>query len=198
MINFINLNKNEPYLKLFDLYKNALNKDQPIIEAFLISSFCEEKKESDARYVNLKIIDNDEFIFFSNYESPKAKQFKRNNKISCVIFWSSIYTQIRLKGMIKKTSVSFNKEYFKKRSPEKNALAISSKQSKIINNYEEIIENYNSVLNKENLIDCPKHWGGFSFKPYYFEFWEGHENRLNKRIVFERKSNDWKKYYLQP
>ena len=198
MINFINFNKNEPYVRLFNLYKDALNKDQQIIEAFLISSFCDEKKESDARYVNLKIIDNDEFIFFSNYDSPKAKQFEKNNKISCVIFWSSIYTQIRLKGMINKTPVSFNKEYFKKRSPEKNALAISSKQSEIISDYGEITNNYNSALNKKNLTDCPKHWGGFSFKPYYFEFWEGHENRLNKRIVFERKNDNWQKYYLQP
>ena len=33
----------------------------------------------------------------------------------------------------------------------------------------------------------PDFWGGFSFVPYYFEFWQGHKNRLNKRHVFEQK-----------
>ena len=44
----------------------------------------------------------------------------------------------------------------------------------------------------------PDYWGGFKFKPYYFEFWEGHKSRLNKREIFKLDNNDWTKYFLQP
>ena len=44
----------------------------------------------------------------------------------------------------------------------------------------------------------PNFWGGYSFIPYYFEFWEGHESRLNKRDVYEMKSNEWEHGILQP
>ena len=59
------------------LNKLALNNNQDVIEAFLVSSYCEDKKESDARFVNLKFVNKNEFIFFSNYDSPKSKQFKK-------------------------------------------------------------------------------------------------------------------------
>ena len=44
----------------------------------------------------------------------------------------------------------------------------------------------------------PSYWGGFSFIPFYFEFWQGQEFRLNKREVYEEISGDWIKYTLQP
>lgn len=198
MIKFKNLNNSEPYNKLYDLYLKSLDKDQQTIEALLVASFCSEKNTSDARYVNLKIVDDDEFIFFSNYNSPKSNQFKSNNRITCVLYWSSIYTQIRMKGTIKKTSRSFNIEYFKKRSPNKNALAISSSQSDKIENYAKVIKNYENSLTRDDLSKCPEYWGGYSFKPNYFEFWEGHEKRLNKRVVYNYKAGNWQKYFIQP
>ena len=44
----------------------------------------------------------------------------------------------------------------------------------------------------------PYFWGGFSFIPYYFEFWQGHKNRLNKRRVFEQQDDEWIERLLQP
>ena len=103
-----------------------------------------------------------------------------------------------MKGTIKKTSRSFNIEYFKKRSPNKNALAISSSQSDKIENYAKVIKNYENSLTRDDLSKCPEYWGGYSFKPNYFEFWEGHEKRLNKRVVYNYKAGNWQKYFIQP
>ena len=68
--------------------------------------------------------------FFTNYESEKAYEFDENNQISAVLYWNQTNTQIRMKSRILKTSNEFNQNYFLKRTKEKNALAISSKQSK--------------------------------------------------------------------
>ena len=77
----------------------------------------------------------------------------------------------------------------------KNALAISSNQSKPIDSYKQVKENYNKSLKNDDLKKCPEFWGGYSFTPYYFEFWEGHESRLNKREVYEKSDDSWKHHY---
>jgi pyridoxine/pyridoxamine 5'-phosphate oxidase len=103
-----------------------------------------------------------------------------------------------MKAKIKKTPNEFNQEYFFGRSKEKNALAISSSQSKQIESYSQVKENYNKSLKNDDLEKCPDYWGGFSFIPYYFEFWEGHESRLNKREIFDKIDYAWEKSFLQP
>ena len=198
MIQFNNLNLEIPYLLLKEKYDEALNSGQRGIEAISISSFNKDISEVDSRYVNLKFISNDEFIFFSNYDSPKALSFNSHNPIAALLYWPSINVQIIMKAKIKKTSNEYNQKYFFDRSEEKNSLAISSNQSKPIDTYSQVKENYNKSLKNDDLKKCPEFWGGYSFTPYYFEFWEGHESRLNKREVYEKSDDSWKHLILQP
>ena len=198
MIKFNNLNQSIPYQLLKNKYDEAVDAGQKGIEAISISSYNKEIDEVDSRYVNLKFINNDEFIFFSNYKSPKAIAFNSHNQIAALIYWSSINIQIRMKAKIKKTSNEFNQKYFFDRSEEKNALAISSNQSKEIVSYNQFKENYNKSLKNDDLRKCPEYWGGYSFTPYYFEFWEGHESRINKREAFKKIDGVWKQSVLQP
>jgi pyridoxamine 5'-phosphate oxidase len=89
--------------------------------------------------------------------------------------------------------------HFKSRSKEKNALAISSNQSQNIDSFDEVEMNFHQTL-KSMTTDTvrPDFWGGFSLIPYYFEFWQGHKNRLNKRHTFEQKGGEWEERFLQP
>jgi len=198
MIQFNNLNLEIPYLLLKEKYDEALNSGQRRIEAISISSFNKDINEVDSRYVNLKFISNDEFIFFSNYNSPKAFSFNSHNQIAASLYWPSINVQIRMKAKIKKTSNEFNQKYFFDRSEEKNALAISSNQSKPINSYNQVKENYNKSLKNDDLKECPKYWGGYSFTPYEIEFWEGNEFRLNKRNLYTKDNTGWNHFILEP
>ena len=198
MIEFKNLNQEIPYLLFKAKYEKAVKAGQIAIEAISISSFESKTNEVDSRYVNLKYIINDEFIFFSNYNSPKALAFTSHNQIAATFYWSSINVQIRMKAKIKKTSNEFSRKYFFDRSKEKNALAISSNQSKQIESYSQVKKNYNKSLKNDDLKKCPDYWGGFSFTPYYFEFWEGHESRLNKREIFDKIDCAWEQSFLQP
>ena len=198
MIQFNNLNQEIPYLIFKEKYDKAVDAGQKGIEAISISSYNKEIAEVDSRYVNLKFITNDEFIFFSNYHSPKASAFNSHNQIAALLYWPSINVQIRIRAKIKKTSNEYNQKYFFDRSEEKNALAISSNQSKPIDSYDQVKENYNKSLKNDDLKKCPEFWGGYSFTPYYFEFWEGHESRLNKREAYEKSDDSWKHLILQP
>ena len=198
MINFNNLNQEIPYLVFKEKYDAALNAGQKSIEAIVISSFNNKKKEVDSRFVNLKVLENNKFIFFSNYNSPKSIAFKTHNQIAGLFYWPSINAQIKMKAKIEKTSLKYNHDYFEKRLPEKNALAISSNQSMPINSYEDIEKKYKKSLQLNNLKQCPDYWGGYSFTPYYFEFWEGHDSRLNKRDIYIRDGVNWIHSILEP
>tara|TARA_B000000475_G_scaffold131910_1_gene106317 strand:- start:782 stop:1381 length:600 start_codon:yes stop_codon:yes gene_type:complete len=199
MIKFLNPSVEKPYNHFQSLYQEAQENNQKGIEAISVSSYNQAKKEVEARYVNLKYIANDEWIFFSNYLSPKANQFEMHDQVSVLIYWASINTQIRMKARIFKTSPEFSDKHFNRRTKEKNALAISSRQSKAINSFEEVEKNFHdtlTIMTAETLR--PDFWGGYSFVPYYFEFWQGHKNRLNKRQVFEQQDNEWVERLLQP
>ncbi len=198
MIQFDNLSNDIPYRIFKEKYDESFNVNQKIIEAICISSFSTKDKEVNARFVNLKFVKDKEFIFFSNYESPKSQDFISHDQITALIYWNSTNVQIRMKAKIKKTSRDFNIEYFAKRDSKKNALAISSNQSNKVATYEDISKNYEKSLYEDNLELCPEYWGGYSFIPYYFEFWEGHKSRLNKREVYEMKNNEWNHFILQP
>lgn len=199
MINFININKDLPYSTFVGKYNDALLQNQNFIEAVVISSYSTSSQEVDSRYVNLKYIKNNEWIFFSNYNGTKAKSFREHDQISALFFWDTINTQIRIKGRVFKTSDNFSDKHFSERSIEKNALSISSSQSKKISSYNKVNENYLNALKDTNRNTIrPSSWGGFSFLPYYFEFWEGNNSRINKRKVYELIQDEWKCFYLEP
>ena len=98
MIKFINSSNEKPYTHFHSLYEEALANQQRGIEAISVSSYNQEMNEVEARYVNLKYIANNEWIFFSNYNSPKAQQFDSHNQVSVLIFWPTINTTAVLFG----------------------------------------------------------------------------------------------------
>ena len=88
--------------------------------------------------------------------------------------------------------------YFKSRNIDKNALAISSNQSKKIDSYNKVIEKFKFIRKNNNLTECPSYWGGYSFEPFEIEFWEGKNSRLNKRSLYEKKNSLWHQSFLEP
>lgn len=198
MIDLKKISSDEPYMLFKQNYETALDKNQKLVEAICISSFCKTNNEVDSRYVNLKKIIDKDFIFFTNYNSNKSKQFESNNNIAALFFWNNINTQIRLKAKIYKLDESLSDIYFAKRQKAKNALAISSRQSEPISSFDLVKKSYLHTLENENLQKRPEYWGGYKFAPYEFEFWTGHEFRLNQRTRFKMINEVWEKTLLQP
>jgi pyridoxamine 5'-phosphate oxidase len=200
-IKFKNIDDSEPYRLFHEKYKFAQKKDQKNIDALCISSYNTIKKEVSSRYVNLKYINKDNWVFFTNYNSPKSNDFLSHEQISAVFFWNKSNIQIRMKAKVKKISEKESDIHFMGRSTEKNALAISSNQSAEISSFQDIKSNYEHTLKnllKEDEVARPNSWGGFSFKPYYFEFWEGSDFRLNNRVAYSYDSSNWKASFLAP
>jgi len=198
MYKILDRESSPPYLKFYDLHDRALSVNQSAMDAIVISSYDDDQKMADSRYVNLKYINKNEWIFFSNYNSKKAKQFLSNNKVSVLIYWPDISIQIRIKALISKTCTKISDQHFLSRKKEKNALAISSHQSKKAISYQAIISSYKATLKNYQHTNRPSYWGGYSFKPYYFEFWEGNPSRVNHREEYCYNKKSWQICILQP
>ena len=148
MIDIKNISKEEPYIVFVDEYNKALKRKQSTIEAICISTIDQTSSKVFSRMVNLKYIINNEWIFFTNYESPKACQIATNDNIAALFYWPTTKTQIRINATISKTESKFSDAHFSKRSNEKNALAISSKQSKKSYLIKKCLKNINQFLIK--------------------------------------------------
>jgi pyridoxamine 5'-phosphate oxidase len=192
-----------PFSNLKYFYNLALSMNQKNIEALCISSFNKKYQEVSSRYVNIKYIEQDKLFFFTNYESKKAIDFLGHNQVAAVFFWNEINVQIRIKAEIFFVENTISDFHFEKRSLSKNALALSSKQSQQIKSYNCVVQNYQDELKKISKYKKPptrpKYWGGYLLKPYFFEFWEGDDSRVNKRTCYEIKDRIWSDpFYLQP
>ena len=197
MIDFDPKKIDSPFSEFLKFYENAEKSLQPNIEAACISTISNRNKPH-SKFINIKYINKNKFIFFSNYNSNKAENIDFNNNVALIFFWNKTQTQIRIEGKISKLSKEKSDNHWKKRSKYKNALAISSMQSSLADSYEEVINNYESTLKENDLSVRPSYWGGYSIKPIYFEFWTGHKSRINKRTIFKKNGDEWEEYTLQP
>jgi pyridoxamine 5'-phosphate oxidase len=153
-----------------------------------------------SRYVLFKNIVNDELIFHTNYESPKAKEIFANPNVSGIFYWAEIHRQVRFSGKAEKANAEISDEYFKTRPRGGQLSAWASEQSKIIASREivtdKIKELDNEYLNTE--IPRPEFWGGFSIKVNYWEFWQGRRNRTHDRFCYNQVGNTWNIERMSP
>ncbi len=152
------------------------------------------------RTVLLKGMQKNGLIFFTNYESRKAKDLKENPNASVLFLWKELERQVRISGRVEKISKKQSEEYFNTRPYESRLGAWASDQSSIIPSREFLEDKFDTFKNKFSgkEIPLPPFWGGYKLFPVYFEFWQGRENRLHDRIIYTKENNEWKIGRLAP
>jgi pyridoxamine 5'-phosphate oxidase len=147
-----------------------------------------------ARIVLLKESDGKGFIFYTNYQSKKAKQIDDNPYGALLFPWHTIHRQVRIEGNIERLTEAASDKYFQTRPAGSQIGAWVSQQSKEIAIQEELDKQAeilkNNYRNKE--IPRPPYWGGFRLVPDLFEFWQGRENRLHDRFEYFLSGNEWR------
>ena len=154
-----------------------------------------------ARIVLLKGFDEKGFVFFSNYQSHKAKDMESNARVSLLFFWKELERQIRIEGTVSKISGAESDAYFKSRPQGSKIGAWASPQSRVISSRKIIEANVSEVEENfaGNEIERPPHWGGYVVKPALIEFWQGRASRLHDRIQYiKQEGANWKIERLAP
>ena len=191
--------KNNPIEEFKLWFEDAKNNN--IVEPnAMIFSTLSNKGLINSRTVLLKNIKDDGFIFFTNYESKKAIDIKKNSIVSSVFLWKKTERQIIIKGNSVKIPRDESIKYFHSR-PEKSKIAAwASKQSCELDNANKLKERFKYYKKKfkGKKIPIPNFWGGYIIIPNSMEFWQGRPSRMHDRIIYKKRKNKWIKIRLYP
>lgn len=167
--------------------------------AMVLSTVCLDN-QPHARVVLVKEISPEGFTFFSNYESNKAQQITKNNKVCLLFFWPELERQVRIEGTVSKISKEASEKYFHSRPKSSQIGAHVSAQSTIIED-RTILELRQMQLTEKyegQIIPLPDNWGGYLVNPTSIEFWQGRASRLHDRLLYTLASNKWTIARLAP
>ena len=153
-----------------------------------------------SRVVLAKSVENEGVVFFTNYQSHKGEQIEGSPKVSINFFWAELQRQIRVTGVAEKMSTEASEAYFASRPRLSQLSALVSDQSKQIASRETLEKKFKSLENTYHgqTIPKPGHWGGYLVAPLKVEFWQGRENRLHDRFLYEKEGDGWKISRLSP
>ncbi len=162
---------------------------------------ADDSGQPSLRTVLLKLYDERGFVFFTNYNSRKAREIAVNPKVALLFSWIPLQRQIRIRGIAEKTTVAESLKYFVTRPRGSRIGAWVSPQSSVIGSRSLLMAKFEEMKRKfaQGEIPLPDHWGGYRVRPSAIEFWQGRESRLHDRFEYRRlQGGRWEIVRLAP
>ena len=141
----------------------------------------------NARMVLLKDVEDDAFVFFTNYESTKAQEIDNAEKAAFVLHWKSMRRQIRVRGVVERENGQIADDYFRSRSLKSRLGAWASRQSHPLESRSALLSQVAQVTAEKGVAPKrPPFWGGYRIFPTEIEFWADGAFRLHDRFCWKR------------
>ena len=191
------------WLKVWHHYYDPEEKlEQNDPNAICVSSVDTEGMPN-GRYVLLKDVSENGFLFYTNLKSQKGKELFGSKK-GALTWWSRAQNKsVRVQGSVKQVSDEVANNYWSTRKEDAKISAILSKQSEEVTSRDQLEEEFTKLkaeyAGKE--IPRPDHWSGVIISPQKIEFWEAtdeYTSRLHNRFVFELQNDQWLTKRLYP
>ncbi len=155
----------------------------------------------NARMVLLKEIEDDAFVFYTNYESAKGAELAANSKAAFVMHWKSLRRQVRVRGTVRHEEGPLADAYYDSRPLQSRLGAWASAQSRPLNSREALVAEVAKMgLRHGTHPKRPPHWGGFRISPIEIELWADGAFRLHDRFRWVKSGDGraWQATRLAP
>ncbi|GAA3584594.1 MULTISPECIES: pyridoxamine 5'-phosphate oxidase [Marinobacter] len=154
----------------------------------------------DLRTVLLKYFDDQGLVFYTNYQSRKARELEENPKAALLFPWIGLNRQVIVQGRVEKVSKTESLKYFASRPRGSQLGAWVSEQSQVITSRGLLEQKVAEIKQRFSAgeVPLPSFWGGYRVIPQRFEFWQGRPSRLHDRFEYLRQDDGWLIQRLQP
>tara|TARA_B100000809_G_scaffold37823_1_gene33089 strand:- start:8 stop:661 length:654 start_codon:yes stop_codon:yes gene_type:complete len=189
----------DPFKQFSIWFEEAVNAKLLDPSAMSVTTVSVDGQPS-TRVVYMRGINENGFVFYTNYNSKKGKDLDKNNQVSLNFFWAELNRQVRVEGVVEKITDEASDSYFSERPRESQIGAWASNQSELLINREALEDNvtYFTTKFEGGEVPRPPHWGGYVIKPAQLEFWQGRPSRLHDRILYINSKGVWKQSRLSP
>jgi pyridoxamine 5'-phosphate oxidase len=153
------------------------------------------------RMVLVKQADENGFVFYTNYESRKARELAVNPAAALLFYWDPLGRQVRIDGGVQRVSAQESEAYIRSRPRGSQLSALSSPQSRPIESREVLEARVAELADRyaDTELPLPGTWGGFRLTPRTFEFWQNRHDRLHDRLLYRhRPEGGWAIERLAP
>ena len=167
----------------------------------MVLGTVDEEGAPRQRIVLLKGLSQGGFVFYTNYDSDKARAIEREPRVSIHFPWNVLDRQVIAIGTAQKIGSAESAAYFATRPRESQIAAWASRQSKPIADRAALETQAQQIRDRfgDAEIPMPAFWGGYRVLPTRLEFWQGGEHRLHDRFVYRRGAQrQWTIEQLQP
>jgi pyridoxamine 5'-phosphate oxidase len=192
--------ESDPFHQFTKWFKEALDAELVEPNAMTLSTANKEGKPS-GRIVLLKGMENESFVFFTNYNSRKGREIEENPNVALTFWWDGLQRQVRIDGTIQKIPETASTAYFQSRPKGSQIGAWASPQSEAIDSRGILSDRVDALIaqyQNDEVLPRPEHWGGYAVFPEEIEFWQGRANRLHDRILYSKDEDVWTKRRLAP
>jgi pyridoxamine 5'-phosphate oxidase len=191
----------DPYKEFEKRFTLAIESGIPEPNAMSLAT-VDENVQPWVRTVLLKTYDERGFVFFTNYESRKAKQIAHNARVAMSFPWFALGWEVKVTGQAAKVSFTESARYFATRPRGSQIGAWASPQSQVITSRSLLDARVEEMKKKlhEHEIPLPAFWGGYRVRPSTIEFWQARTSRLHDRFIYARDEDDsgWRIERLAP
>jgi pyridoxamine 5'-phosphate oxidase len=177
----------DPFRQFQQWFTQAIDADIPEPNAMSLATVA-ESGQPWLRTVLLKIYDARGFVFFTNYESRKARQIAGQSRVALLFPWAALGRQVKITGQAERIPLMESVKYFGTRPRGSQIGAWASPQSEVITSRALLEAKFDEMKRKfaKGEVPLPSFWGGYRVVPETIEFWQARESRLHDRFLYSR------------
>jgi pyridoxamine 5'-phosphate oxidase len=151
-----------------------------------------------SRYVLLKGFDSEGLLFVSQSTSRKGQDIAGNPRASASFYWQELRLQLHIEGSVEQLPNEDSDALFGARPLSSRAVSSVSNQGQQLTDENVMDAEINDLIARGARIERPDRWVGYRIKPQRFEFWQGGQDRLHKRLEYVLAEQGWSWRRLQP
>ena len=195
-------NINDP-ITHFQSWLSEAEKSEPNDPTAVALATADSNGMPNVRMVLLKGVDQQGFVFYTNFESAKGDELVVNPQAALCFHWKSLRRQVRVQGSIEVVADQEADDYFASRAKDSQIGAWASQQSRPLENrfaLEKAVARF-AAKHALGAVPRPPYWSGYRLVHEKIEFWTDKPFRLHDREAFyrdPRNDNGWRKEKLYP